>query len=213
MRSRMLNLSLFSLSPASPLSCFSSLLNPSSCLSCQLYPLNVLHYVFPVLSLFSVFRHAACSPGGIGCSSEESSDPRSAPALSRQLLFIQPETQTGSATAPGCTLHWQVRNRCRHTLIWYPYLSVSFAIASYHTYIYCRGGLSWWEHVNAANTMRKCSRLSKNNITFQFASLHHCSFFCILPPIPTIISKIWFPFCVCVWIMCISTYTVKLRIQ
>lgn len=93
-------------SPDSPLSCFSFLL-----------PLSILHHhvnsnvpslstvLSPVSSILYVFRYAACSPGGTRCSSEKSSDPRSAPALSGQLLFIQPETQTGSATAPGCTLH------------------------------------------------------------------------------------------------------------
>lgn len=56
-------------------------------------------------------RHAACSPGGVGSRREESGRPGSSPAVSGQLLLVQPETQTGSATAPGRTLHRQVNFR------------------------------------------------------------------------------------------------------
>lgn len=111
---------------------FASTINLSSSLSCQLYlPISLsLLCAFPVLPLCSLFRHSACSPGGVGCSGEESSGLRSSPALGRQLLFIQPETQAGSAAAPGRTLHRQVRNRCKHTLAYNPNLYVSPAIGS-----------------------------------------------------------------------------------
>lgn len=74
----------------------------------------------PLLFLFcrscSICRHTARSPGGVGCSSEESGGLRSSPALGGQLFFIQPETQAGPAAAPGRTLHRQVKNGCRPTL-------------------------------------------------------------------------------------------------
>ena len=111
----MLNLFLSFLPPL----CFFPLfpqLNPSSSLSFQLY-LPISLSLSLSLCSFPLLRHAACSPGGVGGSGEESRGLRSSPALGGQLLFIQPETQAGSASAPGRTLHRQVRNTCKHTEI------------------------------------------------------------------------------------------------
>lgn len=81
----------------------------------SIFPSLFLLCASPVCPLRSLFRDAACSPGGVGCCGEESSSLRSSPALCGQLVIIQPETQTGSAAAPGRTLHRQVRDRCKTT--------------------------------------------------------------------------------------------------
>ncbi len=100
------------------------------CRAHSIFPSFFLLCAFPVCPLCSLFRHAACSPGGVGCGGEESSSLRSSPALCGQLLFVQPETQAGSAAASGRTLHRQVRSRCKHTLACSPNFYVSLAIAS-----------------------------------------------------------------------------------
>lgn len=79
---------------------------------CQPNPL-----IFPVFPVLLLSRHAACPTGSAGCSSEESSCFRSSPALCRKLLFVQPETQAGSAAASGRSLPRQVRHKRRLSLL------------------------------------------------------------------------------------------------